>query len=203
MWETYRRMKRQDPNVQILSESAEPVLCRYFRRVHLAVTIAMVLAAIATFALPGLVPNGTQIVNSALPYKAAENLKYFENVNPNFAARYLFSILLFEGVTTAGCLYSLYIVATCDLRSIRPLTIHQLRSLIFFSLFASIIVYFIFGINYIQERKDHYSALEKLFLTDWINFINCALFLALYLCLHVFIVALVKIIRFRGELIND
>ena len=73
-------MKRQDPNVQILSESAEPVLCRYFRRVHLAVTIAMVLAAIATFALPGLVPNGTQIVNSALPYKAAENLKYFENV---------------------------------------------------------------------------------------------------------------------------
>lgn len=203
MWETYRRMKRHDPNDQILSESAEPVLCRHFRRVHLAVTIAMVLAAIATFVLPGLTQNSTQIVNFVLPYKTAENLKYFENVSPNFAARYLISILLFEGVTTAGCLYSLYIVATCDILSIRPLTIHQLRSLVFFSLFASIIIYFIFGINYIQERKDHYSALEKLFLTDWINFINCALFLALYLCLHVLIVALVKIIRFRGELIND
>lgn len=203
MWETYRRMKRHDPNDQILSESAEPVLCRHFRRVHLAVTVAMVLAAIATFVLPGLVPNGTEILTSLLPYKAADNFKYFENVNPNFAARYLLAIFLFAGVTTAGCLYSIYIVATCDRRIIRPLTIHQLRSLAFVSLFSLIIIYFIFRMNYIQERKDHYSALEKLFITDWINFINCSLFLGLYLCLHVFIVAFVKIIRFRGKLIND
>lgn len=192
-------MKQQDPNDQILSESAEPVLCRHFRRVHLAVTIAMVLAAIATFALPGLAPNGAQIVTSVLPYKAAENLKYFENVNPNFAARYLLSILLFfEVVTAAGCLYSILILSTCDTRSIIPLTIHQLRSLVFFSLFASIIIYFVFGINYIQERKENYSGLEKLFMTDWINIINCTLFLALYFCLHVFIIAILKFVRFKG-----
>jgi hypothetical protein len=208
MIETWKRLQQGHPNDRILSAIENPNLYKTLNRINISFCIVIFATAILACIIPLEVLKlsaATSVVEMVSGHTQGVRINqyYLDGVKPGLGYRYAFTVTLcLLWFATAIIILSISVYVNYN-KKMNRITKFQMKSIPVYLIILAAFMYALLQVNYRPSGHSEIRSIwQNLFSTEWAIFVMSALWIGTYSMVYVIILSAVKIVRFRGEIVN-